>query len=164
MNRRITRTALRLAEVPRPLDAGAEILNAIDARQKLQLAIAAENRKRDAAEIEFARSMAREISSGQVVNVDAVFQRDVAARSSAERFKQRLEALQNTLARVNKRIEQLKSESPDDVNAALTKRIEALEKTLSEKEAADRDLKYEINLLKSEIVKPLKAPIKKAGE
>ena len=164
MKRRIRRTAIYLAEVPRPLDVETEILYAIDARQKLQAAIESENRKREAAEIEFAQTVVKEISGWQVVNVDVVFQRDVAAKAAAERSKQRIEALQSILARVNKRIEQLKYDSPDAVNAALTKRIEALEKTLSEKADGRKDLEDQINLLKAEIIIKLpKATTKKAS-
>jgi len=163
MRRRIMASAISLAEVPRPLDAEIEVLNAIDARQKLQAAIVSENQKREAAEIEFARVVAKEISGWQVVNVDAVVQKEVAAKSATEKSKQRIEALQSVLTRVNKRIEQLKSDSPEAVNTALTKKIEALEKSLSEKEDAEKDLEDQIKLLKYEVSKLPKAVTKKAS-
>lgn len=162
MKRRIKRTTSYLVEVP-SWDVETEILFAIDARRKLQAAIESENRQRETAEINFARSVVQEISSSQVVNVDLVFQRDVTAKAAAERSQDRIEALQSVLARVNKRIEQLKSDSADAVNAALTKKTEALEKTISEKAGTRKEIEEEINLWKAEIiVKPPKATVKKA--
>jgi predicted phage gp36 major capsid-like protein len=106
--------------------------------------------------------VAKEISGSPVVNVDLVFQRDGAAEAAGERNRQRIEALQSVLARVNKRIEQLKADSADAVNAALTKKIEALEKTISEKAGARKEIEEEINLWKAEIIiKPPKATVKK---
>lgn len=164
MKRRSKATTIYLAEVPKPLDVETEVVHAIDARQKLQAAIDSENRKRDAAEIEFARIVVKEISGWQVVNVDVVLQSDVGAKSAAERFKQRIEALQSVLARVNKRIEQLKYDCPEAVNAALTKRIEALKKTVSENAEARKDLEEQISLLKAEmILKSSKAAVNKAS-
>ena len=157
------RTAICLAEVPRPLDVETEILYAIDARQKLQAAIESENRKRAAAEIEFARLVVKEIHSWQVVNVEVAIQRDFAAKSAAERSKQRIEALQSLLAKVNKRIEQLKYDSPDAVNAGIAKKIEALEKTLSARAGGQKEIEEEIGLLKAEVVKLPKPPAKKAS-
>jgi hypothetical protein len=162
MKKRNLATAYRLTEVPRPLDIGTEVLYALDARRKLQAAIESENQKRYAAEIESTGVVVKEINGWPVVNVDVVRQRDVAAKSAAERFKKRIEALKSTLARVNQRIEQLKCDYTDAFNAAVTRRIAALEKTLSEKEGAEKDLEDQIRLLKAEIVKP-KAQAKKAG-
>ena len=162
MKRRIRRTAICLAEVPKPLDVETEIVYAIDARRKLQAAIESENRTREAAEVEFAQTVVKEISGWQVVNGDVVFQRDVAAKATAERSKQRIEALQSVLARVNKRIEQLKYDSPDAVNAGLTKKIEALEKTVSGKADGRKELDEEISLWKAEIITRTKAQLKKA--
>lgn len=164
MKRRIRRTPICPPEVPKPWDVGTEILYAIDARRKLQAAIHSENQKREAAENEFARTVVKEISSSPVVNVDLVFRRDAVAKSAAEQSKQRIEALQSVLAKVNKRIEQLKYDSPEAVNAALTKKIEALEKTASEKGAARKELEEEISLWKAEIIVKLpKATVKKAS-
>jgi uncharacterized protein YceH (UPF0502 family) len=163
MRRRIMATAISLAEVPKPSDDETEVLEAIEARQKLQATIELENGKREAAEIEFVRIAAKEISGSQVFNVDTVFQRDVAGKAAAERAKQRIEALESILAKMNKRIEQLKADSSYAWNAALTKRIEALEKALSEKEEAEKDLEDQINALKAEVIKMPKATSKKAS-
>lgn len=162
MKRRNMAIAYRLAEVPRPFDIGTEVLYGLDSRRKLQAAIESENQKRYAAEIELTRIVVKEINGWPVVNVDVVLQRDAAAKSAAERFRKRIEALESTLARVNQRIEQLKCDSTDAFNAAVTRRVEALEKTRSEKEGAERDLEDQILFLKAEIIKP-KAQAKKAG-
>jgi uncharacterized coiled-coil protein SlyX len=162
MRRRIMATAITLAEVPGPSDTESEVLNAIDAREKLQTAIEAEKLKREAAEIELAKVVAKEISGTKVVNVDAIFQRNEAWKTADERSQQRIEALESVLAKVRKRIEQLKADSPYAVNAALSKRIEALEKTLSEKEEAEKDLEDQIKLLKYEVSKLPKPTATKA--
>jgi len=156
-------TAISLAEVPRPSDIETEILSAIDARQKLQSAIELENGNRDAAEIDLARNVAREISASPVVNVDLVVQRDQTAKAAAERAKQRIEALGCVLEKINTRIEQLKAESPDAVGAVLTAKIETLEKVLYEQEEAEKGLETQIKLLKAEVGKLPKGAAKKAS-
>lgn len=156
-------TAIALAEVPRPSGIEPEILSAIDARQKLQAAIELEHDKRDAAEIDFATNVAKEISASQVVNVDLVLQRDQTAKAAAERTQQRIEALGCVLEKINTRIEQLKAESPDAVGAVLTDKIETLEKALYEQEEAEKGLEAQIKLLKAEVGKLPKGAVKKAS-
>jgi hypothetical protein len=163
MRRRIMATAISIAEAPRPSGIEPEILSAIDARQKLQAAIEAETGKRDDAEVEFARAVAREISASQVVNVDVVVQRDQAAKTAAERAKQRIEALGCVLEKINTRIEQLKTESPDVVAAVLTAKIETLEEALYEQEETEKGLESQIKLLKAEVGKLPKGAVKKAS-
>ncbi len=157
-------TAISIAEVPRPSDVEAEVLNAFDARQKLQTTIETENLKRDTAETEFARTVAKEISSSKVVNVEAVFQRSETGKAAADRAKQRLDALASILAKVNKRIDQLKADCSDTVNKALTKRIEALEKILSDKNNAGKGIEEEIKVLKAELSKLSKAAPRKGTD
>jgi hypothetical protein len=163
MRRRRMTTAISLAGVPRPSDIESEVLQAIDARQKLQAAIESENQKVALAESEFATALAMEISSSPAVNVDAVLQQHVAGKAAAERARQRIEALESVLEKVQKRIERLKADCPDAVTAAFTRRIEALEKTLSEKEEAEKGLEDQIKLLKYEVSKLSKATTRKAS-
>jgi hypothetical protein len=77
-------------------------------------------------------------------------------KTAAKRAKQRIEALESILQKVNKRIDQLKGPS-----AAM--KIPALEKALSEKQEADKSLVEEIKLLKHEVSMRPKATAKKAG-
>jgi hypothetical protein len=89
-------------------------------------------------------------------------QKDYARKGAAERVKRQIEALESILLTVNKLIEELKHDSPAAVNAALTKRIDALEKTRSEKKVAEKDLDEQIKLLKSDLVKLSTTYAKKA--
>lgn len=148
------RTAISLAEVPRPLSIESEVFNAIDARQKLEAAIQSENQRRESDEVEFAKGLARDISGSQTVNVDTLVQRDAAGKVAGERAKQRVDALESILATINSCLEQLGANYPDEVNAALSKKIQAFEKTLSEKEEAEKDLVVQIERLKAETKKP----------
>jgi len=163
MRRRIMATAISIAAVPRPSGLEAEILSAVDARQKLQATIESESAKGEAADIEFARGVATDISNSQAVNVDALVQREQAGKTAGERVQQRIEALECLLQRINTRLEQLKAECPEAVSATLTKKIEALEQTLSEQEEAEKDVEEQIKLLRAELHKLPKAQAKKAA-
>lgn len=148
------RTAISLAELPRPLSIESEVFNAIEARQKLEAAIQSENQRRESDEVEFAKGLARDISGSEIVNVDTLVQRDAAGKLAGERAKQRVEALESVLATINSCFERLAADYPDEVNAALSKKIQALEKTLSEKEEAEKDLVVQIERLKAEMKNP----------
>ena len=162
MRRRHTANAV-LRAVPHPVDPEAEVLAAYDARQKLQTAIAAETQKGDTADTDFVRNVAREISYGKYVNVEAVFQRNEAAKTAAERAKDRIYALADVLAKINRRIEQLKAESTDTVYKALTKRIEALEELLKDKNNVGKGIEEEIKVLKAELNKLVPKPTDQAA-
>jgi chromosome segregation ATPase len=142
-----------IVAAPRPVDPEAEVLAAYDARQKLQVAIATETQKRDTADADFVRNIAREISYGKSVNAEAVFQRNETAKTAAERAQQRIDALANVLAKINKRIEQLKTECSETVNKALSKRIETLEELLEDKNNTGKGIEEEIKVLKAELNK-----------
>jgi hypothetical protein len=147
------------------VDPEAEVLAALDARQKLQSAIATENQKRETAEIDFARNIIREISSSKIVSVEGVFQRSESAKSAADRAKQRLDALTGVLAKVNKRIDQLKADCTELVSKALTQRIEALEQLLTDKAYAGKGIEDEIKALRAELNKlPKTTPPKKGTD
>jgi chromosome segregation ATPase len=162
MRRRNTATPISIV-TPQPVDPEAEVSAALDARQKLQVAIATENQKHDSAEIDFARNITKEISNNKVVNVETVFQRSESAKTAAERAKQRLDALTNVLDKVNKRIEQLKAECSELVGKALSKRIEALEKLLADKDNAGTGIEDELKVLRAELSKLPKATPPKKG-
>ena len=152
MRRRHTANAV-LRAVPHPVDPEAEVLAAYDARQKLQTAIATETQKGETADTDFVRNVAREISYGKVVNVEAVFQRNEAAKTAADRAKDRIYALADVLAKINNRIEELKAECADTVSKALTKRIETLEKLLEDKSNVGKGIEEEIKVLRAELSK-----------
>jgi preprotein translocase subunit SecD len=151
--RRVMSTAISLAEVPRPLSVESEVLKAIDARQKLLAAIESEKQKRESDEVEFAKGLARDIGGSPTVNVDLITQKDAARKVANDRANQRSEALETVLGIINKRIEQLGVDSPDEVSAAFSKQVESLEKTLSEKEEAGKEIEGEIKMLKAEMRK-----------
>ena len=77
-------------------------------------------------------------------------------KTAAKRAKQRIEALESILQKVNKRIDQLKGPSAE-------MKIPAPDKALSEKQEADKDLVEQIKLLKHEVSMRAKATAKKAG-
>jgi hypothetical protein len=156
------RTAISLAEVPRPASVESEVFNTIDARQKLQAAIESDAQRRESDEVEFAKGLARDISGEETVNVDGLVQRHAAGKVAAERARQRVEALENILAILNTRFEQLGKDHPDEVNAALSKKITGLEKQLSGNEDAGKDLEAQIRTLKAEQRKP-KAAARKSS-
>ncbi|HKE56426.1 MAG TPA: hypothetical protein VKB46_06990 [Pyrinomonadaceae bacterium] len=152
MRRRNTPNTV-LRAVPHPVDPEADVLALYDARQKLQTAIATETQKGETAETDFVRNLAREISYGKVVNVESVFQRNEAAKTAADRAKDRIYALADVLAKINNRIEELKAECSDTVSKALSKRIEALETLLEDKSNVGKGFEEEIKALKAELNK-----------
>lgn len=162
MRRRIRTAAISLVQAPPASDIESDVLDAIDARQKLKAAIERINHKNKTSEVDFARSFARAIRLFQVVEPDLAVQKNSARIGAEERDKQQIEALESILLTVNRLIEELKCESPAAVNAALTKRIDALEKTRSVKKVAEKDLDERIKMLKTDLVKLPKTYGKKA--
>jgi len=155
-------SAVSHLQVSQTWDVETEILSAIDARQKLQTAITTEKQNNDAADLDLTRQIISEVSGSDVVNVDSISQKNEAAKAAAERAKQRAEALETILARVNARIDQLKTSDPYSVNNALTKKIETLEKSLTDKDDTRKDVEAQINALKDELNKLPKTATKKA--
>ena len=153
MRRRIRTAAISLVQAPPVSDIESDVLDAIDARQKLKAAIETVNGKSKTSEVDFARSFARAIRLTQVVEPDLAVQKNSARTAADERDKRQIEALESILLTVNKLIEEHKRDSPAAVNAALTKRIDALEKTRSENKAAEKDLDEQIKMLKTDLVK-----------
>lgn len=151
---------ISLAAVPKP-SAESDVLNAIDARQKLEDAIDAQKAAGETAGAEFAKSFARSLQSTPVVDADSAVQKNNARKAAEDRNRQRIEALQDILASINKLIEQLKYDSPEVVTSALNGRVEALEKKLAEKEADEKDLEEQIKKLRAELSKLPKAATKK---
>ena len=151
-----------LAAVPKP-SAESDVLNAIDARQKLEDAIAAQKTAGETAGIEFAKTFARSVQLTPVLDADSAVQKNSARKAAEDRTRQRIDALENILASINKLIEQLKYDSPEVVTSALNGRVEALEKKLSEKEADEEDLEEQIKKLKAELSKLPKAAAKKTS-
>lgn len=162
MRRRIRTAAISLVQAPPASDIESDVLDAIDARQKLKAAIETVNGKSKTSEVDFARSFTRAIRNSQFVEPDLAVQKDSARKGADESVQRQIEALESILLTVNKLIEELKSDSPAAVNAALTKRIDALEKTRSEKQVAEKDLDEQIKMLKSDLVKLPKSNAKKA--
>jgi hypothetical protein len=163
MRRRTTSSTGYLDQVSKPWDYETELLSAIDARQKLQTAIANEKQKNDTAVLDFTTGIIREVSASDTVNVDSISQKNETARVAAERGKQRVDALDSILARVNARIDQLKTNDPNSANAALTKKIDSLDKSLSDKDDKRKDVEVQINVLKDELSKLPKTATKKAA-
>lgn len=162
MRRRIRPAAISLVQVPPASDIESDVLDAIDARQKLKAAIETVNGKSKTSEVDFARSFVRAIRLSQVVEPDLAVQKNSARTGADERDQHQIEALESILLTVNKLIEELKSEYPAAVNEALTKRIDALEKTRSEKQVAEKDLDERIKMLKTDLVKLPKSTARKA--
>jgi uncharacterized FlaG/YvyC family protein len=151
-----------LAVVPKP-SAESDVLNAIDARQKLEDAIAAQKAAGETAGVEFAKTFARSVHAAPILDADSAVQKNSARKAAEDRTRQRLEALQDILGSINKLIEQLKYDSPEVVTSALSGRVEALEKKLAEKEADGKDLEEQIKKLKAELNKLPKAAAKKTS-
>jgi uncharacterized protein YukE len=132
-------SAMRLAELTKPSDIESEVLDAIDARQKLNDELNAQELKRKEAELDLAKTFERD-TCARSIDLEAAFQQNEAWRATDERFRQRIEALESVLDKVKRRIEKLKTENHQAVKSALTRKIEALEKDLKEKVEATRDL------------------------
>src|SRR5262245_42112913 len=149
--RRHTSSAVFQVPVSQTWDVETEILSAIDARQKLQSAIPTEKQKYESADLGITRECIAEINENEAVNVDYISQKIAAAKVAADRAKQGGEALDAILARVNARIDQLKTGDPNSVTNALTKKIETLEKSLTDKSDTTKDIEAQINVLKDEL-------------
>ena len=96
-------TKTNSAKVPRPSDNESQVLLAIDAKRKLQTTIDALESKRKEAEIDFAKTFVKD-TRAKSIDVEAAFKANEAWRTKDERSKQRIEALQSILERVNKHI------------------------------------------------------------
>jgi chaperonin cofactor prefoldin len=161
MRRRKVATALSIA--PQPSDNVSEAFSAIEARRKLEVSIEDQKSKAEVAQTDYARSFVRGLQLIPTVDAETAFQKNEAWKVAQARAQQRIEALENLLEAVNKFIEQLKYDSPEAVNVALTRKVEALEKTLSEREEDGKDLEDQIKKLKAEINKLPKTAAKKAA-
>jgi len=155
--------AISIVEAPKPSDTESEASYAIDARQKLEDAIEDQKSKAEAAEIEFAKTFARGLRLVPVVDADGAVQKNGVRKAVQDRAQQRIEALESILEVVKKVIDQLKYESPDAVNSALTRKVEALEKAVAEKEAVEKGLYEQIKKLKTEISHLSKAAARKSA-
>ena len=96
-------TKTNSAKVPRPSDIESEVLDAIEARQKLKTTIDALESKRKEAEIDFAKTFVKD-TRAKSIDVKAAFKTNEEWRTKDERSKQRIEALQSILEKVNKHI------------------------------------------------------------
>ena len=145
-------TATRtLAEVPRPDDIENEVLATYELRRKLTDAIEEQEDKRDAAELELARSFARETQAAATIDVEAAFQKNEAWRVADERAGQRIAALKSISARLDALIDANKADNTRAVAAALNKRLDTITKALAEKTDAATSLKDEKTKIEAEI-------------
>lgn len=160
MRRRSIATAISIAEVPKPLSFETQAIQAIETRPKLQAAIEEQKYKLEEAELKAARTFASQTQAGGHVDVEKAFQTSKASKESEEQIKQRSEALEYLQEKLNKHVEQLKTNYPEAVGAALDRRVEALEAVRLEKETAGKGIAEEIKNLKAERSKLLKAAAK----
>ena len=144
-------TAIALAEVPTSSGTETQARQAIEARPKIQAAIEEQNHKIEEAELELARTFARDAQSAAKLDVESAFQKHKALADSKERTTQRTEALKCILGKVNDHLKQLKAESPVAVRAALTQRVETLKGLAVETEKAGKSFAEEIKKLQAEI-------------
>jgi chromosome segregation ATPase len=163
MRRRTVTAANSLSEVPRPSDIEMQISQLIEARPKLRAAIQEQEHKIEEAELELARTFARDTQTVAKLDVESAYQKNKALEESEERSKQRIEALESILEKINKHLEQLKADFPEAVRVALTQRVVTLEKALLEKGVPGKGIVEEIKKLKAEISKLPKATAKKAS-
>jgi hypothetical protein len=145
-----TAPARFLAEVPKPTDIETEVLDSFEARRKLREAINNQELKRKEAELELARTFAKE-TRNVAIDVEAAFQKYETWRVADERAAQRIGALVVLRTKVDQLIAKRKTENKEEVKAALRKRILELQKALEEKTEAQSDLEEEKALLEEEI-------------
>jgi len=145
-------TAVRpLAEVPRPDDIENEVIASYELRKKLIDAIAEQEDKRDDAELELARSFAKETQAAATIDVEAAFQKNEAWKVADEKAGQRIAALNNIAEKLNDLIAVNKADHPRTVAAALNKRLDTITKALAEKTDAATSLKDEKQKIEAEI-------------
>ncbi len=157
-------TAIRApypVEAPTAIDIESDVLDSFDLRQKLQDAIDQQVIIRKEAELTLVRSLAKDAKT-KSLEVENAFQKNEAWKTADQRAEQRIQALKNILSKLDKYISELKSGSPEIVKSALSKRLEALNKTLSEKAEATSDLKEQIKKIQAEIDTLPKAAAKKS--
>jgi hypothetical protein len=162
MRRRVMTSAVSLAAVAQPPGVEVKVLEAVDARHELQKAIEEQTVKRKAAEFELAKVFAKEIRTTPHLNIaEAALQRNEAWRATDERAQQQIGALQNILDKVVSHIEQLKTESAEEVTSVLNKKLETLKNALREEELSTQKLQDEIKNLEAEIKKCSNSAVKK---
>ena len=155
--------AIAIAEAPKPSnDIDTQIKHAIEARPKLEAAIAEQKQKVAEIKTDFARTLASDIQSAARLDVESAFQKNKAFEDLEERTRQRLAALEGIEEKVEEYLGQLKADSPDAVREALTRRVETLKNAASETERAAKDYAEEIKKLQAEIRGLPKGPAKKA--
>ncbi len=151
-----------LAEASRPSDFDVEVIASVQAQKKLPEAITNQEQKRKEAEIELARVFARETRNG-VIDAEAAFQRYEAWRVADERAAVRIAALMVLKKKVELLVTKLRKENAAAMKAALSKRIDEIQKILDEKSEADSDLKDEMALLLEEIKRADSPPAAASG-
>ena len=164
MIRRRPIAALSIAEAPKSASVEVQAIEAIETRPKLQLAIEEQKSKLEATAFQAARAFASQTQASGQVDVEKAFQSSNSLKESEERIKQRTEALEYLQDKLNKHLDQLKSYFPDAVAAALDRRVETLEATRLEKEAAGKGIAEEIKSLKAERTKLAKSSATKAAD
>lgn len=141
-----------LVEAPRTINIETEVLDLFDARRKLQDAINEQEFKRKEAELELARSFARE-TRDKAINVETAFQKNEASRVADERARLRIAALSNISSKVEDLIDKHKADNPGAVGNALKKKLDKINKILNEKEDAASELIEEKKRIEKEIAK-----------
>jgi hypothetical protein len=147
-----TAPARLLADASKPTDFEVEVLDSFQARLKLPDAIGNQELKRKEAELELAKTFARETRNGPI-DVEAAFQRFEAWRVADERSGERIGALMVLRKKVDQLIAKRTAENSEAVKAAFNKRIQEIQKNLDEKSEATSDLEDEKKLLEQEIDK-----------
>ena len=148
------RSEVRLAVVGQPPNVETKYIQAIDATNALDKAIAEQKTKRQAAEIELADGFGQEVGTTANLNIsEAALRRNEAWRAADERLEQQTGALENIREKINSNKDPLSTECSDAVNSVLNQKLEALKKALSEEEASAQSLKDEIKILQAEMKK-----------
>lgn len=114
-------TTARSAMVPEPSDIESEVLLAIDARKKLRETIEAQKLRRKEAELDLAKTFEKD-TRAKSIDVEDAFKKNEGWRTRDERSKQRIEALESILEKVNRRIKRLKTEGRRAVKSARTRK------------------------------------------
>jgi hypothetical protein len=167
MKRRTMSAAISIAAVPNLAiapDIQTQALEAIEARPKLQAAIDEQKQKLKEAKRGLARSFATQTQAAARIDVERAFQSHKAEQELEEQTQQRIEALESIQTKINDHLDQLKTESPEAVHAALMLRVGTLEKEASEKKTAGDGFAEELRKLRIEINKLPKSAGKKANE
>ena len=144
-------------EAPQPDAIKNEVLALDDAHQKLTAAIKDQETKRAEAELELARSFAKEIQGATTVDVARAVQRNDAWSAEDKQAELRIAALTNIRSKVEALLAKHKAENPDAVKDAFTSKLEKLNKELAQQTGTATGLKEDIKRLEEEI-----AALKKA--